>query len=98
LVCAASLLLLAILANRLTRLRVLLSQAEHRAMVQANKYQSIFQNAGEGIFLSTPEGALIEANPAVILPFLRGLKSRGYAAIVSFCIGVMPPMPMLGRS
>jgi diguanylate cyclase (GGDEF)-like protein/PAS domain S-box-containing protein len=38
-------------------------------MVQANKYQSIFQNAGEGIFLSTPEGALIEANPAFVKTF-----------------------------
>ena len=26
------------------------------------------------------------------------LKSRGYAAILSFCFGVMPPMPILGRS
>jgi hypothetical protein len=25
-------------------------------------------------------------------------KSRGYAASANFCFGVMPPMPMLGRS
>ncbi len=35
---------------------------------------------------------------SVVPPFLGGLKSRGYAAILSFCIGVMPPMPILGRS
>lgn len=34
----------------------------------------------------------------VILPFLGGLKSRGYAAILSFWAGVIPPIPMLGRS
>jgi hypothetical protein len=34
----------------------------------------------------------------VVLPFLGGLKSRGYTAILSFCIGEMPPMPMLGLS
>ena len=34
----------------------------------------------------------------VLLPFLITLKSRGYAAILSFCLGVMPPMPILGRS
>ena len=38
------------------------------------------------------------AKEMVILPFSVGFKSRGYAAIVSFCIGVMPPMPMFGRS
>ena len=35
---------------------------------------------------------------AVIPPFLRGLGRRIYAAIFSFWAGVMPPMPMLGRS
>ena len=34
---------------------------------------------------------------AVIPPFLTGSKSRIYAAF-SFWIGVMPPMPMFGRS
>jgi hypothetical protein len=28
---------------------------------------------------------------SVILPFLGGLKSRGYAAILSFWAGVIPP-------
>ena len=36
--------------------------------------------------------------PLVILPFLMGLCSRIHAAIFSFCAGVMPPMPILGRS
>ncbi|KQV16752.1 hypothetical protein ASC97_30790, partial [Rhizobium sp. Root1203] len=35
---------------------------------------------------------------AVIPPFLTGLRSRIHAAIFSFCAGVMPPMPILGRS
>ena len=34
----------------------------------------------------------------VILPFLTGCDCRIYAAILSFCIGVIPPMPILGRS
>ena len=35
---------------------------------------------------------------SVISPFLTGCIRRIYAAIFSFCAGVMPPMPMLGRS
>jgi hypothetical protein len=34
----------------------------------------------------------------VIPPFLRGLGRRIYAAIFSFCAGVIPPLPMFGRS
>lgn len=34
----------------------------------------------------------------VIPPFLRGLGRRIYAAIFSFWAGVIPPLPMLGRS
>ena len=34
----------------------------------------------------------------VISPFLTGCGRRTYAAIFSFMAGVMPPMPMLGRS
>ena len=39
----------------------------------------------------------IKDNP-VVPPFLTGCTCRTYAAIFSFCAGVMPPMPMLGRS
>ena len=35
---------------------------------------------------------------AVIPPFLMGLSRRIQAAVFSFIAGVMPPMPMLGRS
>lgn len=38
------------------------------------------------------------AEHLVISPFLTGCIRRIYAAIFSFCAGVMPPMPMLGRS
>jgi len=34
----------------------------------------------------------------VIPPFLRGLDRRTYAAIFSFRAGVIPPLPILGRS
>jgi hypothetical protein len=34
----------------------------------------------------------------VIPPFLMGCVCRTYAAIFSFCAGVMLPMPMFGRS
>jgi hypothetical protein len=34
----------------------------------------------------------------VIPPFLAGSSRRTHAAIFSFIAGVMPPMPMLGRS
>ena len=34
----------------------------------------------------------------VIPPFLTGCIRRTYAAIFSFCAGVMPPMPKFGRS
>ncbi|SFD91067.1 hypothetical protein SAMN04488523_103322 [Sulfitobacter brevis] len=34
----------------------------------------------------------------VILPYLTGCRRRTYAAIFSFIAGVMPPMPMFGRS
>lgn len=34
----------------------------------------------------------------VILPFLIALSSRAYAACFNFMAGVIPPMPMLGRS
>jgi hypothetical protein len=34
----------------------------------------------------------------VIPPFLTGCIRRTYAAIFSFWAGVMPPMPMFGRS
>ena len=34
----------------------------------------------------------------VIPPFLTGCVRRIHAAIFSFCAGVMPPMPLLGRS
>ena len=34
----------------------------------------------------------------VIPPFLTGCGCRTYAAIFSFCAGVIPPMPIFGRS
>ena len=39
-----------------------------------------------------------ERGAVVIPPFLAGCIRRIHAAIFSFCAGVMPPMPMFGRS
>ena len=49
------------------------------------------------------EGAAVDSferrgRGGVIPPFLTGCTCRTYAAIFSFIAGVMPPMPMLGRS
>jgi hypothetical protein len=55
-----------------------------------------FEFRGMRIFLSLlPARATPEL---VIPPFLMRALSRGYAASASFCFGVMPPMPVLGRS
>jgi len=42
--------------------------------------------------------AAVYAWVLVIPPFLRGLGRRIYAAIFSFWAGVIPPLPILGRS
>ena len=41
---------------------------------------------------------LCRKHGVVIPPFLTGRIGRIHAAIFSFWAGVMPPMPMLGRS
>ena len=38
------------------------------------------------------------AKGLVIPPFITGLKSRYQATMANFCLGVMPPSPILGRS
>ncbi|MCC5810387.1 MAG: hypothetical protein JJU06_08435 [Ectothiorhodospiraceae bacterium] len=43
-------------------------------------------------------GSAAATTPGVIPPFLAAAKSRGYAAMVSFCCGVIPPSAMFGRS
>lgn len=45
-----------------------------------------------------PLASQSRAGDTVIPPFLPGPISRIYAAISSFCLGVMPPMAILGRS
>lgn len=40
-------------------------QAEHAAAIAERKYREIFENAGEGVFQSTPEGRYLVANPAL---------------------------------
>ena len=41
---------------------------------------------------------VIETTEGVIPPFLTGCIRRIHAAIFSFWAGVMPPIPMFGRS
>jgi hypothetical protein len=48
--------------------------------------------------LQTDETEIAKAEDLVIPPFLTGLCNRIHAAIFSFCAGVMPPIPILGRS
>jgi PAS domain S-box-containing protein len=40
-------------------------KAEEARLLAEQKYHEIFQNAGEGIFQSTPEGSYLVANPAL---------------------------------
>ena len=69
------------------------------------------QIAGEAVLVKTPEKIFYfypkvfflapemkRTQGWVILPFLAATESRAYAARFSFMAGVMPPMPMLGRS
>lgn len=50
--------------------------------------------AGQSRFLE----ATLSSIPEVISPSLTGCIRRIHAAIFNFMTGVMPPMPMLGRS
>jgi hypothetical protein len=52
--------------------------------------------AGDISYIWTQEGWLYLA--VIIPPFLTGRDCRIHAVILSFCIGVIPPMPMFGRS
>ena len=44
------------------------------------------------------EGRIVAEGEGVIPPFLTGCIRRIHAAIFSFWAGVMPSMPMFGRS
>ena len=57
---------------------------------------SLIERAGRGLQLTVAGRAGLAE--MVISPFLTGCICRTYAAIFSFMAGVMPPMPMLGRS
>jgi hypothetical protein len=56
--------------------------------------------SGVGAAAASALGATgsVASGVGVIPPFLTGCIRRIYAAIFSFCAGVMPPMPMFGRS
>ncbi len=54
--------------------------------------------AGIADLLGMLEHSKLALNVAVIPPFLIGSSRRIQAAVFSFIAGVMPPMPMLGRS
>ncbi len=63
--------------------------------VQYNAAVSLFQITAAIIGLISAD---IQTGDLVIPPFLRGCSRRIHAAVFSFIAGVMPPMPMLGRS
>lgn len=48
--------------------------------------------------LAEQTGVQVIVGGRVIPPFLAAAKSRGYAAMVSFCCGVIPPKAIFGRS
>lgn len=50
-----------------------LENSRDARLVAESKYQEIFENAGEGIFQSTPEGCYLTVNPA--LAQMHGFKS-----------------------
>ena len=54
--------------------------------------------AGRGAFVDLGNSQSISGAKTVISPFLTGCICRTYAAIFIFMAGVMPPMPMFGRS
>ncbi|MGZ8843045.1 MAG: PAS domain S-box protein [Pyrinomonadaceae bacterium] len=56
-------------------------QAESAAAIAERKYREIFENAGEGVFQSTPEGRYLVANPA--LAEMHGYESP--AQLISSC-------------
>ena len=55
-------------------------------------------NDGQGLWLVKRTDCDGQWVLRVIPPFLAGHIGRIHAAIFSFCAGVMPPMPILGRS
>ena len=57
-----------------------------------------WRNSATANFYLAPTRAWELLAGSVISPFLTGCIRRTYAAIFSFIAGVMPPMPMFGRS
>jgi PAS domain S-box-containing protein len=57
----------------ITALGISRNRTEARILEAERKYRNIFENVGEGIFQSTPEGQYIEANPA--LAWMHGFDS-----------------------
>ena len=65
-----------------------------------NDYENVLWAAADGHELRRQSTDIFASYERilVILPFLMGLSRRIQAAVFSFIAGVMPPMPMLGRS
>jgi hypothetical protein len=75
------------------------AETQHYVVVIPQQYNSYLAAVGGIDALGTIDPVLL-ANACfrVIPPFLVGCDRRSYAAIFSFMAGVIPPMPMLGRS
>ena len=55
--------------------------------------------AASGTEDATAYGIYVDGDVGMVIPpFLTGCSRRTHAAIFSFWVGVMPPMPMFGRS
>lgn len=73
------------------------SEAHHRWRGGEARQQDGSTEGGSPDQRSGKAGLMAQGR-GVIPPFLRGLGRRIYAAIFSFCAGVIPPLPMFGRS
>ena len=58
----------------------------------------LFSSALKGVIFDATMARLMERRGMGNPPFLAWCVRRIYAAIFSFCAGVMPPIPMFGRS
>ena len=78
-------------ANRRDRRERLQKMIEHALRDQGTVLIPAFS-------IGRTQELLYEIEDMVIPPFITGLKSRHQATMANFCLGVIPPSPILGRS
>ena len=62
------------------------------------RYEELYSQDDRFKWHTVVHGHNTQSDGLVIPPFLMGSSRRIQAAVFSFMAGVMPPMPMLGRS